>query len=1053
MVVPKVATHRVIWMPARQWYALRSQGHDDLFCADEDDATWMPWLAGHSTFAFDGRAGKANLRKEARPTGGEGYWYAYRRRGQQVVKRYAGRTPELTLAHLETLAAALNRDESPAAAPAVPITHALPQPAGAPTFPTSLFAAKLQLPRPRAQLVPRERLLARLDAGLDCRLTLISAPAGFGKTTIAGQWIAARSACGDMPPVSWLALDAGDNDPIRFWRHVIAACQQFHPDRPAVGREALAMLYAATLPPFEPLAQEALLTALINDLIRCECHGLLVLEDYHAVTAPLLHEGVNFFIDHLPSCVHVLILSRSDPPLPLARLRARGEICELYVPDLAFTADEIRAFFHQTLGVTLASDVLGQIGARIEGWAVGLRLIALALQGRGTLAAAPDALESVLASAANTWPFGEYFVSEVLNAQPEPVQRFLLLTSGLGRVCGSLADAVTGREDSAVLLDTLERSGLFLEPPHDDGRWYRYHALFAEAMGHEARRRLGDAALRLAAERASTWYAAHEMTAEAIETALQGQDFVRAATLIEAFVGPHLFILGAERFSSMQEFYTLHRWLAQLPEAELQRRPALCLVYAAATLIAFNMEPWAPGSMARIAAALDAAEAGWRRQGETTRLGEVFAFRALLAHARGAVREADTWAQQALAWLPPAEMAWRSIVVGVLGQGALFAGNIGEARRLIAEARELSAMLGNRAYLRANVAMLAYLGFERGELRSAEREFRLMLAEAREQEDHDDIGRAQSALAGMLYERNDLAAARQAAVEAVEMGRALKGDELLSVATESLARILHAQGETDLALEQLAAMENALFPHTTPLRYRYAREMRTCQAAIRLAAGDLAAAEQWWAERDPQHEAIPRFQLVQEELLFARLALAQGRPGDALARLHELLAEAERAGKARYAGQVRVVMALAYAVSQQHTMARQTLRAILALAHREGYLRVFLDAGAGMEALLRSLAQEVREPAQRAYLQAVLRAFARERGDAEAAPPAAAETLSPQERRVLRLLVAGRTNPEIAAELIVSVNTVKAHVKSLYRKLDARSRLEASAAARRLHLV
>lgn len=1048
--MPKAADHRVIWMPEYQRYTLRSLGQDDLACGD--DATWLAWVAGRTTFAFDGRAGRANLRKEARQAGADGYWYAYRRIGKEVIKRYAGRTGELALAHVEELAAALSRD-GVVTPPVAPAPHPLvPSPEGysSPEFPSDLFAAKIQPPRLRSQLVWRERLLARLDAGLDCSLTIISAPAGFGKTTVASQWIADRSANGVIPAVSWLALDAGDDDPVRFWRYFIAACQRFHP---SVGHDALGVLYAATLPPFEPLAQEALLVVLLNDLARHDSRGLLVLEDYHVLTTPQLHEGVSFFIEHLPPGMRVMILSRSDPPISLARLRARGETCELFVPDLSFVPDEVEEFFQQTLGVALAPDTLAQIDGRIEGWAAGLRLIALAARGRETLDNVTDELRQMLASTGNPWPFSQYFVSEVLNAQSEPVLRFLLLTSGLSRVCGSLGDAVTGRDDSTALLDTLERVGLFLEPPHDDGTWYRYHALFAEVMQHEARRRLGDAEVQAAARRASAWYASHGMTAEAIEMAIQGQDFAQAATLIEAFVGPQLFILGTERFNTIQEFYTLHRWLAQLPEAVLQGSPALCLIFAAAMMIMSNMQPWTPDGIGRTTAALDAADAGWRRQGDTARLGEVFAFRALIAHFCGAIREAVTWAKQALAWLSPDEWTWRSIVMGVLGIGALFAGNIGESRKLIAEAHRLSTTLRNRAYVRANSAMLAWLSVEQGELRAAARDFRLMLAEAREQEDRDDIGRAQLALAELLYEWNDLAGARQALDESLEMARQLKDEEVLSNASDLCARILHAQGQTELAAQQLFTMENALLPHTTPLRYRCGRQMRTRQVALWLAAGDLAAAQRWWEAREPRDEALPHSQLAFEELLYTRLLLAQGQASAALARLHGLLAEAEQAGRMRFAVSVQVVLALAYASSQQSKVARQMLRGALERAHKEGYMRVYLDEGAEMETLLRSLASEVRAPAQRAYLQSILRAFADERGDA--APPLleTADLLSSQEQRVLRLLVAGRTNPEIAAELIVSVNTVKAHVKSLYRKLNVSSRVEASDVARQLHLV
>ncbi|MFL5805526.1 MAG: hypothetical protein ACJ8CR_27785 [Roseiflexaceae bacterium] len=315
--------------------------------------------------------------------------------------------------------------------------------------------------------------------------------------------------------MAWVSLDAGDNDPIRFWRYIITACQVLQSD---CGREGLALLAAAAQPLFEPLSLEIVLTTFLNELTRHAHSGVLILEDYHVITAPQIHETMAFLLAHLPATLHVIILTRSEPQLPLARLRARGDLCELSAADLRFSQEETRRFFQQGLALPLSPEASRQLDERLAGWAAGLRLLMLALRSRASL----QAVEEVLATFAGSHrPILEYFVAEVLSVQPEPTQAFLLRTSVLGRLNGLLCDAVLGRHDSAELLAALDRASLFLEPLDEARQWYRYHALFAEAMQYEARRRFGDEALRGLARQASVWYEQHSMLAEAVEAALQ----------------------------------------------------------------------------------------------------------------------------------------------------------------------------------------------------------------------------------------------------------------------------------------------------------------------------------------------------------------------------------------------------------------------------------------------------------------------------------------------------------------------------------------------------
>ncbi len=321
-----------------------------------------------------------------------------------------------------------------------------------------LLSTKLALPRPRPSLVLREALLARLDEGLEHKLTLLSAPAGFGKTTLVSEWIATRGERQDSPPVAWVSLDAGDNDPVRFWRYVITACRSFHTN---VGESALALLQTSRRPPLE-----SMLTTFINELAQLACRGYLVLEDYHVITSPRIHETVTYFVDHLPATLHLLILTRSDPPLPLAHLRAHDDLCELDAADLRFSLEETQTFLQQTLPFSLSAEAISRLEARTEGWVAGLRLLALALQGRKD----PRDLEHMLVTFTGSHRhILEYFVADVLSSQPEALQEFLLQTSVLSRLTGSLCDAVTGRNDSELMLEQLERANLFLLPLDERG--------------------------------------------------------------------------------------------------------------------------------------------------------------------------------------------------------------------------------------------------------------------------------------------------------------------------------------------------------------------------------------------------------------------------------------------------------------------------------------------------------------------------------------------------------------------------------------------------------
>ncbi len=922
---------------------------------------------------------------------------------------------------------------------------------------TPLLASKLHPPRLLGALVARERLLDRLDEGLSRKLTLLSAPAGFGKTTAVRQWIAERLEPAGTP-VAWVSLDAGDNDPARFWRYVITACQSVGAE---VGQAALAQLGAVLPPPFASPPLEALLTYFLNDVTRQWSGAVLVLEDYHVISAPRIHETLTFLVDHLPPSLHVVLLARNEPPLPLLRWRARGDLQELHAPDLRFSAAETGSFLQQALPFPLPEKAVAQLEARLEGWAAGLRLLALSLQGPMT----PRELERHLAALSDDQaqphrPILDYFISEVLQAQPDALQLFLLRTSMLGRLTGSLCDAVAGRRDSAALLEAMERAGLFLESLDDAGQWYRYHALFADSMRAAARQRLGDAALSALSLQASRWYEAHGLLAEAIDAALHAQEHERAADLIEQ-------LLARDQFD---EVHTLRRWLDQVPREVRHARPHLCLRYAMVLLFTQHPDPATPALLARIDDELRIADEGWQRAGNLIGRGLVCAFRAMLNWRDGAATVAARYARQALEWLGDDEgdepgdepshgwrglVQWRAICLAVVATEALYAGRCLEARQLFQEAQRRCAAAGSRPFARIATLLLGASCAAMGELHQAEAYYRQVIPDAEEQEDHEDNVFALLSLADLLYEWNDLDGLEQMVERARALGD-LPGDpEVREYVVLWQALLQHARGRTTAALQQIAGLLARLYALDSPRARQIIIGIVLWQARLHLAAGDLFGAQRCLESLDRFEGEVAAVQRNMVEVLAARLSLARGDTAGALARLDGLLVAAEERQQRRFALEVQMLMALAEAASRRAPEARERLQLVLSQAYAEGYMRLFLDAGAPLAALLRSLLPSLSQPAPRAYARAILQAgnavLPTETPAASSPDGMLLEPLSAQEQRVLGLLAAGRSNPEIARELVVSVNTVKDHVKSLYRKLNVRNRLEATEAARRLH--
>jgi LuxR family maltose regulon positive regulatory protein len=910
--------------------------------------------------------------------------------------------------------------------------------------PEPLLETKLQPPPARPALVDRPRLLDHLARGLAGPLTLVAAPPGSGKSTLLAAW--RDSPRGREAALAFVALDAADDDPPRFWTYVCAALARV---RPGAADAALALLRAPQPPPMS-----AVLTALLNGLAGGD-DLILALDDYHTITAPAIHEGVAFLLDHLPPHLHLLLLTRLDPPLPLARLRARGYLTELRAADLRFSDEEAGAFLAGTMGLALGRDDVAALAGRTEGWIAGLQLAGLALRGRDD----PGAFVAAFArgAAGSQRYIFDYLLDEVVARQPADVQRFLLHTAVLDRLCGPLCDALLAGGDEGppvggqgeALLARLEAANLFLVPLDEEGRWYRYHHLFADVLRVRLRRDRPELlpALHL---RASRWFAAAGLVAEAVGHALAAGDAERAADLLRPIA--LAMALGGRHGELLP-------WFDRLPAGAVARRPGLGLAAAWAHFFAHRM--------AECDRQLDQVEAGARAAGDTGMLGAALALRSHAARQGGDAATAIRTAREALALLPAGEMGQRRVAALALGIALRLAGDAPAAAAALAEARALARAGGEDPGLIFATNALAEVRTLQGALDEAVALFREGLAVAGECLRYYTLG-GHLELGDVLRERDELDAAElhlRASLElAEETGRA----PLVPRGYVALARVLRARGDehdADAALESALALA-AGSGNRSLLRYAAAHRAR-----LALARGDLAAPERWATEiagvGEPPDIALPAFAREAEGLTRARLHLARGSPGDALRLLADLAADAATAGRAGSLVEIHLLQALAREAAGDRRAALDALEHALLLGAPGGYVRVFADEGERVALLLREVAPT---SAAAAHARRVLAASPTTESARVAAPPATdmklgplhasvaeerdtpIEPLSAREIEVLRLLVAGAANAVIARELSVSPFTVKRHVSSILGKLGAGSRTAAAARARALGL-
>lgn len=903
-----------------------------------------------------------------------------------------------------------------------------------------LLPSKLSTPRLPATLVTREHLLRQVDQALTHELTLISASAGFGKTTLLSSWVARCPS-----PVAWLSLEKQDNDPTRFWNYVFAALRTAGT---TCGETALSMLQGT-----QPLAMQIILTTLITEATALPDNLVLILDDFHVIEEPGIHDALRFLLEHLPSTLHLVFASRVNPPLPLSRLRVRGQLVEIRDTDLRFTQEEAALFLKQSMGLTLSTQDVALLEARTEGWIASLQLAALSLQKHDN----PSAFIQTLSGSSRL--LLDYVQEEILDRQPPSLQDFLLQTSELSRLSAALCNAVTGRSDSDLLLQQIERANLFLQPLDDEQQWYGYHALWASAIQRIARQRLGTDAIHTLHNRASLWYEQHGLLSEAVESALQARNFERTALLIEQVFLPQNF---------RKAYLVLRRWLEQMPEVIFDTHPALSFAYAEVLLFTSRRRDLSIQPL--YDRLLHIAEQAFRLNQDNSKLAQVFSLKATLALYRNELPTSFALAQQTLATQPEGEQHWRGSSLLLLGIEALLAGKLSHALQYMHEARIAYEADQSLPGLIARELVMGEIRAAQGTGREATQHYQRVIVRPDEEEEklvqHQFTSKggtreplfarlALHGLALLAYERNELDKAEQLLDQAQALDDT-QVEELHFQTSGSLlkARILHARGAFTQAqdlLNQFAVLAQAP---------QFLREVRFCQARMALAAGELASVE-FWSQTPKQPDIfLPLVRQAEEALLLARLCIAQGKGEQALHILAPWHTETETQGCMRSLWEIQIVQALAHCAQDQQVEAKQLVKQVLVQTQAEGYQRIFLDEGPAMEALLKLLLSEIRETPLASHVRVILHAFAREHNalHTQDAPSSVAdsplfEPLSPQEQRVLRLLVAGRTYTEMAQELIVSLNTIKTQVSSIYRKLGVNRRAEVVALARRLNLL
>jgi LuxR family maltose regulon positive regulatory protein len=911
-----------------------------------------------------------------------------------------------------------------------------------------LLSTKLFTPPIRKNLVPRPRLIERLKEGVEGKLMLISAPAGFGKTTLVSEWI---TCCG--LPVAWLSLDEGDNDPTRFLTYLVAALQTIASN---ITAGALAVLQSP-----QPPAIESVLTYLLNEITTICDNFYLVLDDYHLVESERVDQAVAFMIEHLPPQMHLVIATREDPPLPLARLRARGQLTELRAVDLRFTPAEAAEFLNQMMGLNLSEGEIDALEARTEGWIAGLQLAALSMQG------CKDSTSFIQAFTGSHRFVLDYLAEEVLQSQSERVRNFLLQTSILDRFCAALCNAVTERQDGKEMLDNLERNNLFIIPLDDQRQWYRYHRLFADVLQSHFFEAQPDRVATLH-KRASEWYEYNGSAADAIRHALAAKDFERAATLIELAV-PEM------RRNRQEATHTELGWLKALPDELIRFRPVLSIDFAYAL--------FGDGELDGVEARLRDAErwldtsADLRERPESLAAGMVVVdedefrrlpgmialLRTALALSRGDMPETVKNAQRVLDLAPEDDYLMIGGAASTLGLAAWASGDLEAACRMTVDGMANVRQAGYISPAIGGSIVLADIMIAQGRLREAMSTYERALQWATAPGSPVLRGAADMhvGMSNLHFEHNDLKTATQHLLTSQALGELAGLQQNPYRWCAAMARIRQAQGYLDDALNLLNEAERLYNANFSP----NVRPIMTRKVRVWLAQGRLGEALGWVQKQGLSVEDDLSYLHEFDHITLAKVLLTRylndreaGYISAVMGLLERLLKAAEERGGKGSVIEIMVLQAMAYSAQGDLGTALKPLKQALTLAEPEGYIRMFLDEGSSMLQLLREASAREIMPI---YTDNLLSAFEEEQlmsagksslSTAPASQPLI-EPISQRELEVLQLLKTELSGPEIARELMIALSTVRTHTKSIYNKLNVNNRRAAVKRAEELRLI